>query len=329
MALKKVVEMMSKESNLSKEEIMLKIKNKQKELSGLVSEEGAAYIIANELGVRTKNRVIENAVKIENVSEGMKSVTVNGRITRISGPRSFTTKKGREGKVANLTIVDDSEDINIALWKMSDIEKIEKGEIKKGDVIQVRNGYVKPGYRGGLEINLGNRGILVTDPEVEPEKFPEKVEKKNERAKIKDLKAGDSYKAIRSAVVDFYGNNFVYDMCPNCNKKIDNGKCQKCGDVKPDKLAVLNLRLDDGTGSMRASLFRDTFEKFIDMTTEEMDKDEKKIEKKLENLMGSEFLFKGRVKKNDFSGDLEFNAYSTEKVDPEKEAKRILNKTNN
>lgn len=326
--MKKIIDLMAKESGLSKEEIMLKIKNKQKELSGLVSEEGATYIIANELGVRTENRIVENAIKIKNVSEGIKSVTVNGRITRISGPRSFKTKKGREGKVANLTIVDDTGDINVAIWKMSDIEKIENGEIKKGDIIQIRNGYVKSGYRGGLEINLGNRGILVAEPDVE-EEFPEKIKKTNERIKISSLKPGDNYKEIRSAVVDFYGNNFTYDMCPNCNKKAENGKCYKCGDIKPDKLAVLNLLVDDGTGRIRTSLFRDAFEKFIDMKTEEMEKNPEQVKNKLEEFLGTEFLFRGGVKTNNFSGDLEFTAYSTEKVDPEKEAKRILKETNN
>ena len=330
MAIEEVIDVVAGKTGLSKEEILLKISNKQNELSGLVSEEGAAYIIANELGVQTKNNIVEKAVAVSDVTNGMKSATVNGRIMGIFGPHSFKTKKGRDGKVANLEVADKTGSIRIALWNMSDIEKVEKNEIKVGDIIQVKNGYVRPGYRGGLEVNLGSRGILITDPEVNPDDFPAVgtvQTKTSQRIKIKDLADGDSYKEIRAAVAEVYGSNFVYDLCPNCNKRIT-GPCEKCGQVTPTKLLVLNMLVDDGTGVIRTSLFRDTAEKFMGMKTQEIESSLEKTKEKLNSYMGSEFVFSGRAKMNDFSNSLEFNAYSVNAVNPQEEAEKILNTAN-
>ena len=59
--LEELIHTVSEKTGLGEDEIKKKVKEKQRELSGLVSETGAAYIVANELGVKTKNRVIESS----------------------------------------------------------------------------------------------------------------------------------------------------------------------------------------------------------------------------------------------------------------------------
>ena len=326
-----LIELASVKTGLSKEEILLRVRNKQKELSGLVSEEGAAYIVANELGVRTKNRVVESILKLKELKPEMKSVNVMGRVKAIYGPREFTTKKGIKNKVVNMEVLDSSGTGRVVLWNMHDIEKIEKGILKAGQVIQVKNGYVKESsFHNNLEVHVGNRGILIEKPEdYKEEEFPNvfggfngAMGQKPERGKIAELKDGEM-KILRGAIAAKFGNNFVYDMCPNCNKKVISSKCEKCGPVKPNKLLILNISIDDGSGTIRAALFRETAEKLIGMKAEEAALKQEKVREKLENLLGTEKLFEGRIKYNSQFERLEFNVSNISDVDVEEEIGQV------
>ena len=433
---KELIDIVAEKTKLSKVEIRKKIKKKQSELSGLVSEDGAAYIIANELGIKTRNRVIETTLKVQDVMPEMRSVTLFGRVKNLMEPREFTTKTGGKGKVANLDVVDDTGTMRIVLWNMSDIEAVEKKEVNIGDIVQVKNGYVREGFRGGHEINVGNKGRLVLKPEdVKEADYPkveeggekmkiseitpgmsvsvvgrvthnfginefEKEDRKgqvaniiindgtgglrlvmwneqatladdveigdilavnnayakegmrgseahanwatrfdknpegvnlpeikagqNQRTKIADLKDGDTYKEICGAIVDVYGSNFVYDMCPNCNKKVNEaGKCDKCGEVAPDKLVVVNTMMDDGSGLIRASFFRDNAEKLFGMNALELQGKPEKVKEQTDGLLGKEVTVEGRVKRNDAFDRLEFNVYNLRDTSPAEEAGKI------
>ena len=84
-----VIIRIKKETSLSDEEINSKIKEKINSLEGLVSEEGAAYIIANELGVSLLDSIKKSQIKVENVSGGMQSVDIVGKVTRVFQPRHW------------------------------------------------------------------------------------------------------------------------------------------------------------------------------------------------------------------------------------------------
>ncbi len=56
MTLNEIIEKIKEQSGLPEEEIKNKIKEKQRELYGLVSPEGAAHILAKELGIELVKR---------------------------------------------------------------------------------------------------------------------------------------------------------------------------------------------------------------------------------------------------------------------------------
>lgn len=436
MRMEELIATVSEKTGMLKGELRQRIKEKQHELSGLVSEEGAAYIIANELGVKTQNRVLETAqIKIKDIMPEMRAVTTLGRVKSTTTPREFTTKKGLQNKVCNVEIFDETGSTRIVLWNASDIEKIEQGKIKAGSVVQVKNGYVREGWKGGYEVNLGNKGMLVLDPDdVDTTNLPKKAEEFlakisdltpgvsatiagrithnwgvrefdkngnkgkvanvivrddsggtrlvlwNEQAdiieklevgkivkvtdgftkegqrgveiqanqgtkitidpkgvtapelgetpasqevKINELQDGDNFKTIRGMIVNIYGSTFVHDMCPTCNKKIT-GQCPNCGDVKPNKLTIINAMVDDGTGSIRVSLFREQAEALFGMKPEEIESKPESVQSKIDELIGKEILFEGRVKNNVQFERLEFNAFKVSTPDPVKEAENLL-----
>ena len=99
---------MEKKTRYTKEQLYEKILKKQMELSGLVSLEGAAHLVARDLGIDLLGEVKERRLEIANIIDGMKSVDVIGRVFHISEPVEFERKDGSIGRVVNLYIGDNS-----------------------------------------------------------------------------------------------------------------------------------------------------------------------------------------------------------------------------
>ena len=90
------------------------VDKKYADLSGLITKEGAALLVANELGIKLNNTVRRPSIK--DLQSGMKNVSVTGRIFRISDVTGFKKSDGSAGKVANVFIGDETGFVRIPLW---------------------------------------------------------------------------------------------------------------------------------------------------------------------------------------------------------------------
>ena len=93
-----IIEKIKESSDLTEQQIRAKIKDKLEQLSGLISEEGAAHIIANELGIKLYEPA--GKLQIKNVLAGQRNVEILGKVQRIFEVREFNTGE-RKGKVAS------------------------------------------------------------------------------------------------------------------------------------------------------------------------------------------------------------------------------------
>ena len=134
----KLVERISRSSSASKEEIERRVEAKKAKLSGLISKEGAAQIVAAELGINFDTE----RMKISELVEGMKRVNIIGKIIKLNPIREFN-KNGRQGKVGSFTVADDSSNTRVVLWDTNHISLIEEGKIKEGSVIEISNGTIR------------------------------------------------------------------------------------------------------------------------------------------------------------------------------------------
>jgi len=128
-----LIEKISKASGLETEEIEKRVEEKKSKLSGLISKEGAAQIIAAELGISFEDQDL----KISELMPGMRKVNVIGKIINLFPVREFE-KNGVKGKVANFVIADETGNTRAVLWDINHITLIESGEIKEGDVIMIK-----------------------------------------------------------------------------------------------------------------------------------------------------------------------------------------------
>ena len=82
MEMGELVGKIAKQSGKPEEEVRKLISDKQTELSGLVSEEGAAYIVGRELGVSLLKDT-ERQLKVKNLVPGMRSADITVKVAEV------------------------------------------------------------------------------------------------------------------------------------------------------------------------------------------------------------------------------------------------------
>ncbi|MCK9595609.1 DUF2240 family protein [Candidatus Pacearchaeota archaeon] len=297
----RIIEKISKKSNVEKEEIERRVEAKRAKLSGLISREGAAQVVAAELGISFDNEIL----KIEELLPGMRKVNTLGKVMNISPVRTFKTKKGDEGKVANLFIADDTSNIKVVLWDTNHIGLIEGGKISQGIVVEISNGSMRDN-----ELHLGSFSELkITNQQMESVN----TEKTFKMKKISELKNSESA-IIRAFVVQSFEPRFFY-VCPSCRKKAipEGGSfvCAEHGKVAAEKRALINIVLDDGTETIRTVAFNDNLPS-IGLTNLESP-EELVIQR--ENLLGKEMAFYGIMRINKVFNTPEFIIERVESID--------------
>jgi len=151
-------ERLRRERGISSEELAGMVRQKREEFAGLLNESAAVYAIAKEhgLGVETESPVLIG--KIIALDEKSKGVNLLCRVRRIYALKTFE-RNGKRGSVSNLQVEDDSGTMKLVLWN-ADAERVERGAVEKGDVIEIRNAFVKQALGGGIELHLGLAGSM-------------------------------------------------------------------------------------------------------------------------------------------------------------------------
>lgn len=282
----RILNKISRSSGVGVNDLEDRIAAKRAKLSGLISKEGAAQVIAAELGVNFDNEVL----KIDELLPGMRNVSVVGKVLNISPVRTFTTKKGEESKVVNFWLADSTSNIRVVLWDTNLISMIEEGKVAVGSVIEISNASMRDS-----ELHLGS----FSEMKISDEKIDDVVRDKVFHEKnISDFRKGENT-GVRAFIVQAFEPRFFY-VCPTCNKKAeqegDDFSCKEHGKVVPEKRAVTNIVLDDGTDTIRAVLFH---EMILKAGLTALD-DPEKLSIQREDLLGKEMIFSGNVRTNSY-----------------------------
>jgi ssDNA-binding replication factor A large subunit len=325
MLLEEILIQLEKQSGTPRNELLEMINKKQRNLSGLVSIEGAAYLVTRDLGIMLSDSA--RRIEIKNVISGMKKVNVIGRIFRISSLVDFKKQDGSPGKVVNISIGDGTGCVRIPLWN-EQAKLVEDEMIKLGDIIQVFNGLARENTFGDIEVSVGKYGSIraveeaVNLPDIEQltRKYFSLVP---ERVLIKDLVPGNF--EIRGAVIDIFKSNFIFNTCSICGGKVEGGRCPEHGEVETNPALVVSCVVDDGTGDVRTVFFRDLAAKVLGATAGEinnMDSD-KRYELIKEKMLGKEFVLTGRVKKNKMFDRIEIVVNDCKDLNVLEESKKL------
>jgi replication factor A1 len=326
-------------SGHSRERLGEEIEKKRAEFD-MLTEEGALTLIANELGIAMEDAGETPTMRIEDIKPGMQTLDFVGRVVRVRKPREFTRRDGSTGFVCGLVLADRTGSIILTLW---DQECRLLEEVKEQDIIKVLGGVCRSGRRGP-EVHTARRARLVLNPSVSEdarvadlEDVVKEVETPPERKAIKDLDEGDANVEVRATVVRFY-RVWVYDACPKCGRKAEEGRCQVCGEVDPRPRAILDVGIDDSSGFVRAKFFGEMAEEFlgvpastigsevdsmIDRGMEARRASEEYLAREHQDLLGREILLRGRAGLDQYRG-LMLTVDGIASPDPIKEILRVL-----
>jgi ssDNA-binding replication factor A large subunit len=315
-----IVERIIKEKKISREELEEKIGEKISQLSDLISREGAAQIVANQMGIRLGEGLGDKKFKINEIPKGVSSVNAVGKVVQIYDVREFN-KNGRAGKVCNLVIGDETGTVRIVVWEGRIISEIEEGNFKEGDILSVRNAYSRVN-NGRNELHLGTKAQIEVNPKgVKIGEVQNRVVERpaSEVLKIDTLKEG-LFAELRGTVVQLFEPRH-YLACPECNKKVlsegSGYTCKAHGAVTPRKSAIVNIFFDDGTNNIRVVCFSNQAEQLLGCKNDEIaEASSEKFEEFKKDVLGKQLAINGRVTKNTMMDRLEFMSSNIKELDP-------------
>ena len=248
------------ETGLTRKEIETRVEEKKKELKGLISEEGALFVIAKELGVdvkeENKDLLKDIEINISDITPQMKNITLIGRIKEIYRVNEFKRKEGSIGHVGSFLLYDNTGDIRITLWD-DDTKIFKDNNFEQNELVKILNGYAKQGKSEKTEIHLGRLGKLILSPEdVDYKKYP-KIQ--NKSIPIKIINLNDSSVSIEGSIFQIFpvkeftkkdgtggkvrSLNLIDSSGSSIRVTFWNGDTEKTKDLKMDDfISVTNLR---------------------------------------------------------------------------------------
>ncbi len=162
---------------------------------------------------------------IEGLTLGQSDVTLTGLVLGTESPRTFNRDDGSEGRVANLTLGDETGRVRVTLWD----EQAEGAvDIEPGTAVEIVDGYVRE-RDGDLELHLGEGSA------VQP--IDDDVEYRPDATPIAEVELDDE--------VDIAG--VVRSTDPKRTFDRDDGS----------EGQVRNVRIQDASGDIRVALWGD------------------------------------------------------------------------
>ncbi|WP_324756094.1 single-stranded DNA binding protein [Haloarcula montana] len=168
---------------------------------------------------------------IDSLTLGQGDVTLRGLVLDTDSIRTFDRDDGSEGRVANLTLGDETGRVRVTLW---DDRADRAEELSAGTAVEVVDGYVRE-REGSLELHVGDGGAV--------DEIDESVAFEPEADDIVDVQIGET--------VDIAG--VVRSADPKRTFDRDDG-----GEGQ-----VRNIRVQDGTGDIRIALWGEKADKEI------------------------------------------------------------------
>ena len=153
---------LSQMPEINLEQIRELIDEKKRKIgAGYLTDQGALFLVAADLGISLANVKRANG-SIKDLFVGAKDVSVVGRIMNIYPTRKFLRKDTKE-EIRNrtLTIYDHDSAVRVKLWD-DQISLPDETRFRPGGLVRISRGYVKSGFDGRPVINLSSGSQIET-----------------------------------------------------------------------------------------------------------------------------------------------------------------------
>ncbi|MEM3759939.1 MAG: OB-fold nucleic acid binding domain-containing protein [Candidatus Bathyarchaeia archaeon] len=164
MSIEKLIELiLSKHPEISRDELLEKLKREREKTAGFISDESLLRMIAAEFGVEIfQSGFSAPALLMGDLVPSLNDATVVGRVVAVFTSKTFGTREG--GKFASLLVVDKSGMLRVILWN-DKTSLIDSGTLKVGQIVRFSHGYTREGRNGKVELHIGDKGDIQINPQ--------------------------------------------------------------------------------------------------------------------------------------------------------------------
>jgi hypothetical protein len=163
-----VTEVLRNKPEISRDSLMELVQEKKRTVgSGYLTDQGALFLIAGELGVKLQHMITAD-LTLKDLHIGANDITVVARILAIYPVAEFKKKDGGGvGRYRRVNLFDRNGVGRLTIWEDNE-EAIRLSGIEIDTPVRVVSAYVKQGLDGKPNLNLGKRGRIevVTDPSI-------------------------------------------------------------------------------------------------------------------------------------------------------------------
>lgn len=268
-------------------------------------------------------------IKIKDLFEKGGFGNIEGKIQEIEDIRLIELKSGETRELQKMILADETGAIRVAIWG----DKV-KPDLKVDDSIQINRVNAKRNsYSNEMEASLTSKGsiensnkIFETDKTLKPIRMNQQ-DGSTDRKKIEEINQNEFYE-FKGSIIQDIKRITLYTACSKCNRKIDNCQCDPPGEHV--NRMILNLILDDESSTIRGTLMGEKAELLLKESTDNIKKLEENgeledfLKGKNFELIGKEFIFRGKAKFSEYNDNYEINIRSFKEINPELESQNII-----
>jgi len=150
----------SSRSKLDRGDLLKLIQEKKSKVgAGYLTDQGALFLVASDLGVSVDYDP-QRPASVAQLESDSRSVSVVGRLLSLGIPKSFTRKgDSSKGLLSKLVIYDSSGAAAASLWDSAVTKILDPAlGLKPGDFLKISDAYTRAGLDGKAELNVGEKG---------------------------------------------------------------------------------------------------------------------------------------------------------------------------
>src|SRR5256885_1737630 len=152
-------QILSGNPKIGRDELLTMVQRKKEESHGLLSDEGAIRLLAQQLAVSPSTSSDLKDQRISSIHAGLNDSTITGEVISVSDVHEFQRSDGTAGKVLRMRVGDPSGQITGVFWD-SLADTVAREALTPGSQVRLLHGYTKFGRAGEVEFHLGSRANL-------------------------------------------------------------------------------------------------------------------------------------------------------------------------
>jgi replication factor A1 len=152
-------QILSGNPKIGRDELLTMVERKKEESHGLLSDEGAIRLLAQQLSVVPPVNSDLKDQRIFSVHAGLNDSTITGEVISVSDAHEFQRSDGTQGRVLRMRVGDASGQITGVFWD-SLADTVAREALTPGSRVRLLHGYTKFGRAGEVEFHLGSRANI-------------------------------------------------------------------------------------------------------------------------------------------------------------------------